>query len=493
MKVKFNIAAKTRCYPNKKQQAHFAYYMRANNRAWNYVLGYIKNIDEKNHDEYKQWLADVEANPKTPKPKNLNPMYQLNDIISWFNASKYSLGSKTRSKKEPHGYGGNEWTGNVPASTLENAISGRLKNALEKHYKDKFDKKIPMDKKRGFPRFKNKRNGTKSVFYRDSQIKLSSVNGNGVKLPNGLGSLKIASHDLPAWFFNANKICTVHVSQKNDKWFISFTLEVDEEIYYAANRRGYIKPRQPTGKVGVDAGITQVITMAGDIKRNHVHLYAKQLKQHAKRVADLQHKLSKHLIRAAAVHTKQCPKCCIKPRFDGNFKGINKFCNDCKKNISFVYQERSAVAKKLRSSIKRTQAKMVELRTTRENIVVSDLGKKEIVAVEDLKIKNMTKSAKGDEEEHGKNVNAKAGLNREMLNTAPYRFQLKLKMKADRTGTVVKSVAPHHTSQICPKCDHKDKANRKTQERFKCVKCEFEENADVVGATNVLRRALGEF
>jgi len=54
-------------------------------------------------------------------------------------------------------------------------------------------------------------------------------------------------------------------------------------------------------------------------------------------------------------------------------------------------------------------------------------------------------------------------------------------------GEVVK-VNPKHTSQTCPECHHVSKDNRTTQSRFKCVECGYTENADLVGALNVLAR-----
>ena len=49
------------------------------------------------------------------------------------------------------------------------------------------------------------------------------------------------------------------------------------------------------------------------------------------------------------------------------------------------------------------------------------------------------------------------------------------------------AVPPKNTSRTCPCCGHISKDNRPTQARFACVECGFEENADVVGAINILR------
>jgi putative transposase len=109
-----------------------------------------------------------------------------------------------------------------------------------------------------------------------------------------------------------------------------------------------------------------------------------------------------------------------------------------------------------------------------------------VVVVEDLRVKNMTKSAKGDPENPGRNVKAKSGLNRAILNQGWGRFMTLLENKLWRRGGTLIKVPPHHTSQKCPACGHVAKENRKTQADFKCVACGYENNADVVGALNVL-------
>ncbi|MBR5949836.1 MAG: transposase, partial [Actinomycetaceae bacterium] len=49
-------------------------------------------------------------------------------------------------------------------------------------------------------------------------------------------------------------------------------------------------------------------------------------------------------------------------------------------------------------------------------------------------------------------------------------------------------VPPQNTSRTCPVCGHVSAENRQTQACFRCVKCGYEANADVVGAINVLKR-----
>jgi putative transposase len=53
-------------------------------------------------------------------------------------------------------------------------------------------------------------------------------------------------------------------------------------------------------------------------------------------------------------------------------------------------------------------------------------------------------------------------------------------------GGQLVAVPPRNTSRTCPCCGHVVKDNRLSQARFECVECGFEENADLVGAINVL-------
>ena len=49
-------------------------------------------------------------------------------------------------------------------------------------------------------------------------------------------------------------------------------------------------------------------------------------------------------------------------------------------------------------------------------------------------------------------------------------------------------VNPDFTSQMCPKCEHISKKNRKSQETFCCEKCGYKNNADINAAINIKDR-----
>ncbi len=61
---------------------------------------------------------------------------------------------------------------------------------------------------------------------------------------------------------------------------------------------------------------------------------------------------------------------------------------------------------------------------------------------------------------------------------------------AHKHGVSVSFINSEYTSQMCSKCKHVEKGNRKKQEEFKCLKCGFEFNADANSALNIKNRVL---
>lgn len=110
-----------------------------------------------------------------------------------------------------------------------------------------------------------------------------------------------------------------------------------------------------------------------------------------------------------------------------------------------------------------------------------------MIVIEDLQVKNMSKSAKGTLDEPGRNVRAKSGLNRAILDQGWGEFRRQLKYKLDWLGGELLLVDPKYTSQTCPSCQHVAKESRQSQADFQCVACGYHENADLVGAINVYR------
>lgn len=109
------------------------------------------------------------------------------------------------------------------------------------------------------------------------------------------------------------------------------------------------------------------------------------------------------------------------------------------------------------------------------------------MCIEDLQVRNMSRSAKGTIEQPGRNVRAKSSLNKSILDQGWFEFRRQLDYKLAWNGGHLIAVPPQNTSRTCPHCGHVSKDNRRTQARFACVGCGFEAHADLVGAINVLR------
>lgn len=147
--------------------------------------------------------------------------------------------------------------------------------------------------------------------------------------------------------------------------------------------------------------------------------------------------------------------------------------------------------KKYRKQIEKLYRKLANKRYDfRQKLTTAVVRDNQAIALEDLKTKNMTKSAKGTKANPGKNVRQKAGLNRSLLDVGFGTLQSMVIYKCGLYGRKVYLVNAHDTSIICSVCGHKDKASRKTQATFCCTKCGHKENADINAAKNIRGRAL---
>jgi putative transposase len=106
----------------------------------------------------------------------------------------------------------------------------------------------------------------------------------------------------------------------------------------------------------------------------------------------------------------------------------------------------------------------------------------DVIRVEDLDIKGMTRSAKGTAGNPGRNVRQKSGLNREILRSGWGLLVRRLEEKAPER---VEKIKPMFTSQRCSACGQVDGSSRESQAAFRCTACGFVCNADVNAARNI--------
>ena len=180
---------------------------------------------------------------------------------------------------------------------------------------------------------------------------------------------------------------------------------------------------------------------------------------------------------------------------DGTFvDGANAF-KACEKRLAF-YQRRmqrkelfSANWRKAKAHVSRVQRKIVNVRRDMLHKASTTISKNHaVVVLEDLRVLNLTASASGTVRDPGRNVRAKSGLNRRILDQGWGEFRRQLTYKLAWSGGSLLLVDPRDTSRKCSRCGHVDEANRPTQTSFRCVVCDYTANADSNAAVNVLAK-----
>ena len=138
---------------------------------------------------------------------------------------------------------------------------------------------------------------------------------------------------------------------------------------------------------------------------------------------------------------------------------------------------------RVRLAIARMRARETDRRKDWAEKASTDLARRfDLIRVEDLKIMNMTRSARGTLQEPGRNVGQKAGLTRGILRSGWGLLVRRLEQKAP--GRVEK-ISPAFTSQRCSACGRVDPKSRESQAVFRCTACGYACHADVNAARNI--------
>lgn len=276
---------------------------------------------------------------------------------------------------------------------------------------------------------KFKQKGQKDSFLYPQGFKVDN-NNSRVFLPK-IGWLR--------YFHSQNVIGTaknVTVSKKGQHWYVSIQVEIDREI-----------PQHPSSSiVGGDLGIAKFLTLSNQEYYEPINIF-KKLK---KRLAKFQKQLAK------------------KEKFSNKWR-------------------------RLKAKITKLYIRIANIRNDYLHKISSELSKNHaIVILEDLKIGNMSKSAKGNIENPGTNVKQKSGLNRAILDQGWGEFIRQLEYKLTWNGGQLIQVNPRNTSRKCPKCSYISAENRKTQATFCCQQdgCNYQANADYVGSLNIREAGL---
>lgn len=220
------------------------------------------------------------------------------------------------------------------------------------------------------------------------------------------------------------------ISKEGKHWFISILAEQSENL----------DPHPSQIPIGIDVGVTHFLTLS-----TGEHIDLPNLDRLIHRVTSLRQRLS---------HKK---------------KGSNN-------------------SKKARQRLSTAHRKLRHVRQDFLHKTSTRLAKNHsYIVMEDLKVGNMMRSAKGTVNKPGRNVKAKSGLNRSIAKQAWTTFRNLLTYKLNKLNGELRLVDPRHTSQTCSQCLTIDKRNRKSQSKFNCISCGHTVNADHNAATNILR------
>lgn len=220
------------------------------------------------------------------------------------------------------------------------------------------------------------------------------------------------------------------VSLSSGKWYVSVQTEIEIG-----------SPVHPSGKmVGVDMGVAKFATLSNGEVVEPLGSFGKL----ESKLAMEQRKLSRK----------------------------KKFSNNWKKQKQKIQKIHSKIANARKDFLHKQSTRIAN-----EN---------QVVVMEDLQVSNMSKSAKGSLENPGRNVAAKSGLNKSILDQGWYEFKRQIEYKQLWRGGELILVPARYTSQMCSKCGNIDKASRVSQSRFVCVKCSHTQNADLNASLNIL-------
>ncbi|NPT43846.1 transposase [Paraburkholderia sp. 1N] len=275
-----------------------------------------------------------------------------------------------------------------------------------------------------FPRFKRK--GMRDSFrYPDAkQIRLDRENGR-ISLPK-LGYIRYRNSRMVP-----GEVRSATVSLRAGKWYVSILTkrEVEQPV-----------PHGPA--VGIDVGVARFATLSDGAFVAPLASF----RQHEQRLGKYQRRMARKV------------------------KGSSNW-------------------KKAKARVQRIHARIANARNDFLHKASNTISKNHaMIAVEDLQVRNMSRSAKGSAETPGRNVRAKSGLNKSILDQGWFEFRRQLEYKTVWRGGFFVAVPPQNTSRTCPCCGHISADNRRTQALFACIRCGHEANADHVGAINVLER-----
>jgi putative transposase len=330
------------------------------------------------------------------------------------------------------------WLQEFSAQTLNYEIA-----CLDLAYKAFFKKNA------GFPKYKNKYTKQSCTFLQNSYI----ADLEHIQLPK-VGQIQAVIHRKLS-----GPVKRITVSKTaSGKYYASVLQEIDDIRYRFL----------PNGEaIGIDMGIRNLVTVCDGKNGNNVTLPG--------------------LITNGASEG-------VKKKLEGlqaKIKRVQRYLSRKTEHRKRDHAERSKRQEKCRLRLARLKEQEASIRKDfLDNISCAITNNYLTICIEDLAVKNMTKSAAGTIEKPGKNVKAKAGLNREIQKSGFGMLRTMLEYKGSEKGREIVVINRFYSSsKNCNKCGYKnEKLGSKVN--WKCPNCGTELHRDQNAAKNILVKGL---
>ena len=298
-----------------------------------------------------------------------------------------------------------------------------------------FFRRIRSGETPGYPRFKPASRWKQLEFpHGNRALKLLGENQDRLTVP-GVGTMRVRKGRPVPPFGRA------FVVVKNGRWYATFECSREPQ------------PLPKTGKIiGVDRGVyVLAATSEGELIRNG-------------RFQQRRARITTRLQRELEALTKR----------DERKRCVNR---DDPKRIAAVRRLARAREREANCRLDALHKKALKL-----------IRSADVIGLEKLDLRAMTRSARGTVEAPGRNVAAKRGLNRVMLDAG---FGILARLIGEKAACAVReviAVEPRYSSQTCGRCRHVSAKSRRRR-RFACVSCGFTTHVDVNAALEIRRRA----
>lgn len=290
---------------------------------------------------------------------------------------------------------------------------------------------------RGFPNYLRVLN---SFEYKPGRVTLNSIRDNyAVAYLPGIGNVKFHnSRDLNG----INEIRTCTIKRSGGYWYISMLVDIPGEV-------PELKAiEQAKSVVGIDVGVNKLVA-----------------KSDGSFIENIKPSTNKSTARRLAIRQRAASR---------KVKGSNN-------------------KRKAHEKLARIQHKIAQQRDGYNWQAASNIvNTADVIAREDLNIKNMVKRAKPKYDGKGgykrNGASRKTGLNKVILDCGWGDLFDKITWLSVKSGKPVIKVNPKHSSQECPACGHTDKSNR-DGEKFVCTQCNYTEHADTKASRTIAKRS----